>query len=39
MQEIKDEEIKSFYDSHEDIWPEGDNWHQYTKNQLIKYVN
>ncbi|MHA7965227.1 methyltransferase domain-containing protein [Paenibacillus sp. CAU 1782] len=39
MSTLPNEDIMKFYDSHDSIWPEGDNWHKYTKEQLIKFVN
>ncbi|WP_339187956.1 hypothetical protein MKX33_28610 [Paenibacillus sp. FSL R5-0490] len=39
MKSIDNKEVIDFYNSHEDIWPEGDNWHKYTKQQLTRYVN
>lgn len=36
---IKINQVKEFYERIENVWPENDMWHQYSKNQIMNYIN
>lgn len=36
---IKTEEVKEFYEQIEKVWPEDDQWHQYSRSQIYHYIS
>lgn len=36
---IKVEDVKGFYEHVEEVWPEDDRWHQYSKKQIFSYIS
>lgn len=36
---INQDEIKKLYESVENVWPNNDKWHLYSKSQIEKYLN
>ena len=38
QQQVNEEEIATFYNKVEEIWPSNEPWYKYTKAQIEKFV-
>lgn len=39
QQQVNEEEIATFYNKVEEIWPSNEPWYKYTKAQIEKFVH